>query len=858
MYKPTPTLAKGTFLVLFCFCLNHFGWTQILNETFSYGFTTDSLTGVTSNWVLHNSGNASKVQYDSSSLISPSGYTPETGGSASFAGGSGSREDLNRTFTSQNSGSIYVAALIKISSTLNNDYFFHFNTSSFNARVYTANSSGKLRFGISKTSTTGSSNINSYLFNYNTTYLMVIKYTFNSGSSTNDFASLWILSEPKPSELSAGNALSSDTAGNDAASISAIAIRQGTSSATGTIDEIRIAKTWEEAVNTTAWDGSTWSLGTPDSSKNVALKANLVLASNLSCKHLDLASSTILSLDGKTLSLYGAISGQGQLAGNTSSNLDLYSDAGTINFANGSQNLHNLILQTNATASIGSALKLTAGAFPGTLILGSNSTLNTLSNLTLASNAEGTASISEVGSNAALIGNITVERYIPPLRAFRFLSCPITTNNGLANAWQLSTHITGNGIGFDSSGSKSPSIFTLNESSQAWTPFTNTNAQNLQQGVGYRILIRGDRSINLSNSSALPTSTILSATGIHTPGTKTYTNSSTPALSNVPNQYTLLGNPFPSAIDWSNLSKTNVSSTYYTWRANGGSNGKGAYVNYNASGNISSDGNINSIIGSGSAFMVQTTGVSPILVISESNKTASNQGTHILGKSPSKQMRISILEPDSTFADALVIYENQHANDNSNEFDSRKWINPGVSFYVKKNESEFFSIKAFQDLNMDQIINLGIEKLEDKTYQMHFEFNALEKDNWYLVDTYLEKQILLNQIKAYQFECTNNPKSKSFNRFYLKKGPSTNIDEEHSQNGIGVVPQPCNNFIEIQTRKPLNSIYSYEIYNLLGNCVGTGQLDSNLRIETSQFSPGIYFIKIKINNNLVIKKFIKN
>ncbi len=302
----------------------------------------------------------------------------------------------------------------------------------------------------------------------------------------------------------------------------------------------------------------------------------------------------------------------------------------------------------------------------------------------------------------------------------------------------------------------------------------------------------------------------------------------------------------------------NVSSTYYTWRANGGSNGKGAYVNYNASGNISSDGNINSIIGSGSAFMIQTTGVSPILVISESNKTTSNQGNHILGKSPSKQMRISILEPDSNFADALVIYENQQANENSNEFDSKKWINPGVSFYVKKNESEFFSIKAFQDLNRDQIINLGIEKLEDKIYQMHFEFNAFERDNWYLVDNFLENQILLSQTKTYQFECTNNPKSKSFNRFYLKKGTSTILDEENLQNGIVLVPQPCNNFIEIQTQKPLNSIYSYEIYNLLGNCVSTGQLDPNLRLETSQFSPGIYFIKIKINNNLVIKKFIKN
>jgi hypothetical protein len=858
MHKATPTLAKGTFMVLFCFCLTHLGWTQILSETFNYGAVADTLNGVTSNWVVHNSGSISKVQYVTSSLSPPPGYISAIGGSASFAGGSGSREDINRTFASQNSGSIYAAALVRISSTLNNDYFFHFNSGSFNARVYTTNSSGKLRFGISKTSTTGSSNISSTLFNYNTTYLMVIKYTFNSGSSTNDFASLWILSEPKPSELSAGNALSSDTAGNDAAAISAIAIRQGATSATGIVDEIRIANNWEDAVYTSSWDGSTWSLGTPDSSKNARLKANLNIASNLSCKHLDLAPSTLLNLNGNTLSVYGVISGQGQLAGSSSSSLSLYAEAGTLNFASGNQELRNLIINSNASASLGTSLKLAAGATSGMLSLGSNSTLNTLSNLTLASNAEGTASISEIGASAVLNGQITIERYIPALRAFRFLSCPVNTSNGIANAWQLSTHITGSGIGFDSSASQSPSVFNLNESTQAWVPFTNTLTQNLQQGTGYRIFIRGNRSIDLGNSTASPNSTVLSASGTHITGSKTFTNNSTPALCNTPNQFTLIGNPFPSAIDWNGISKTNISSTYYTWRANGGSNGKGAYVNFNASGNISSDGNINATIGSGSAFMVKTTGASPILIIAESNKVSSNQGSHILGKNLAKQLRISILESDTSFADALVVYENKQASNQASEYDSKKWVNPGVSFYVSDNANQNFSIKAYQDLESDQLIKLGIEKLEEKTYQLKFQFTTLSKDNWVLVDNYFQKEIELDQTETYSFQVNSNSLSKEKNRFYLRKGNTTHIEEEQEKITLTLVPQPCSSYIEIQSHKTLPQNCSYEIFNLLGNLVCGGELDPSQRIETNSFPSGIYFIKLQLNNSLYTKKFIKN
>ncbi|MDZ4668332.1 MAG: T9SS type A sorting domain-containing protein [bacterium] len=844
-------------MVCFCLFVSFFGSAQILTESFSYGALPDSLTGATANWSVQSSSLGNKVQYINSGLSSPLGFPTQSGGAATFAGGSGSREDLIRSIGTQNTGSVYAAALVKISST-GADYFFHFFSGSFVARVYTGNSPGKLRFGVSKTATTGSSNLASTLFNYNSIYLMVLKYTFNSGSSTNDIASLWILSEPSATELSAGAALSVDTAGNDASSLTHIAIRQGTSSAVGIIDEIRVATTWEEAIGTNVWNGSAWSLGTPDSNSNVSIAANLSLGNNFSAYKMDIANGKNLTINSNELSLFGLLTGGGLIAGSAASNLDIEGNVGTINFASGSQELHNLNLGKNAIASLGTPLKLCAGSNFGSLILDSLSVLNTNGNLCFASNEDGTARLATVPIGATLNGEISVERYIPATRAFRFVSCPVSTNTGLDDAWQLGTHITGNGPGFDSTGSQTPSLFILNEANQIWVPFNNTQTQNLQQNIGYRILVRGDRSIDLGSSSATPTSTILKAKGQHITGDKIFNTSSNPALSATTNNFSLIGNPFPSSIDWSQITKTDISSTYYIWRAQGGSNNKGAYINYNASGNISSDGNINNLIGSGSAFMVKTIGATPNISIKETDKVSGNQGSFILGKSNGKQLRISIVESDSVLSDALVIYEHAQATSKVDEFDSEKWNNPGLTFYSKDSLGNRFSIQALTDFTLDQTIYFGMDRTEKKAYQMKFDKINFEGKGWHLHDQFTKQEISLETNFNYSFQVSADSLSFWANRFFLRKGQVTTLlGESKPDFTFSIWPQPCSDHIQIGFNHQGVAKIHYEVINMMGQAILKGQIEPNQTIEMQHLSRGMYLLKLSINDKSHIKKFFK-
>jgi hypothetical protein len=186
----------------------------------------------------------------------------------------------------------------------------------------------------------------------------------------------------------------------------------------------------------------------------------------------------------------------------------------------------------------------------------------------LKSDAMGTASIGELPVSASITGKISIERFIPARRAYRFLSSAVSTSNYIQNNWQNGAFITGNGgaeNGFDVGtlqGLQNPSMYTLNATNQTWDSIPNTNATNLTQGIGYRMFVRGDRTIDLNSNNATPTSTVLTATGIHTPGDQTFSTSSIPALSNQLNGYSLIGNPFPSAIDWNTVTKSNISNSY--------------------------------------------------------------------------------------------------------------------------------------------------------------------------------------------------------------------------------------------------------------------------------------------------------
>jgi hypothetical protein len=137
------------------------------------------------------------------------------------------------------------------------DYFFAFlpnnSTTNYVARIYAKDSSGSVAFGLSKsTSSSGTIHYTGPNYQRNVTYLFVVKYTFLTGSGTDDEMRLYIFTSGVPNTEPSVPTLGPATGTvNDAPNISRIALRQGSTSTSPTlnIDGFRVFKQWTNIVS---------------------------------------------------------------------------------------------------------------------------------------------------------------------------------------------------------------------------------------------------------------------------------------------------------------------------------------------------------------------------------------------------------------------------------------------------------------------------------------------------------------------------------------------------------------------------------------------------------------------------------
>lgn len=226
----------------------------LLVENFEYTIGT-LLTA--NGWTAHNAGGTNPFSVSAMSISYPGYLGSGIGDEVTY---SPSGEDVNRAFTSQNSGVVYAAFIINVtSSQTTGDYFAHFGATSgaavtsFGGRVWIKKdaTTTNFAFGISKSSTAANISYTGFDYLPGVTYLVVVKYNIVSGT-TNDFANLFINPVPGNPEPTSPtiSTLAIDDASSDPAQLTSFCLRQGSASNSAILrlDGIRVATTWAEAV----------------------------------------------------------------------------------------------------------------------------------------------------------------------------------------------------------------------------------------------------------------------------------------------------------------------------------------------------------------------------------------------------------------------------------------------------------------------------------------------------------------------------------------------------------------------------------------------------------------------------------
>ncbi|MGH2565087.1 MAG: hypothetical protein ACRDE5_11270, partial [Ginsengibacter sp.] len=321
----------------------------------------------------------------------------------------------------------------------------------------------------------------------------------------------------------------------------------------------------------------------------------------------------------------------------------------------------------------------------------------------------------------------------------------------------------------------------------------SSTVNQLYNKKGYIILVRGDRSVYTSTGAANPT--ILRSTGtLFTPANKP------PADTVKAGYFESIGNPYASALDLHNISRTgSTDEFFYVWDPKlGGSSNLGAYQvlgklhqgggadnNYEVSpggGSYGAFGSIHNFIQSGQAFIVQATGSDGIIKFDESAKAGGSTMLFTPNQPPQSQKQlISSLyvvagDGSASMTDGVLTQFNDGYSNAIDGLDAGKNGNTGENLAIKS-AGKLLAIERKHTITQNDTIFLNLTGTKLANYRFEFAATDLDKADLngnaglqgFVEDTYLHTSTPLNLsgTTTVNFTVTNVGGSYAADRFRI-------------------------------------------------------------------------------------------
>jgi trimeric autotransporter adhesin len=505
---------------------------------------------------------------------------------------------------------------------------------------------------------------------------------------------------------------------------------------------------------------------TISSTSNVSLSKNISIPSVLTLNGK-------LTLNTQVLTLSGTVTGTGTLSGSSTSDLSVTGSGslGTLYFDQTnslSRTLRNLTInRTSGSVTLGNAMELKS------VLTVSNGTLVSGGNLTLISDASGTARVASLTSGS-VTGNVTAQRYIPGgtgKRRYRTISSPVNVSGSITYSQIIDdTYITNPGApgnGFDQSPQQNSSAYTYNESvtggmNTGWvTPTNVTNT--IATGKGVMITIRGDRNTpDPFSPYSTPNNCTMDFIGTLNSGnispSITYTNTGS-----VPNDgWNLIGNPYPSPITWtSGITKTNISNTIYIYNPN-----TGTYGSWN--GIVGTNG-CTAFIASGQAFFIKASTANPAITFTENAKTSSTPSNFFRSANDISNQLNLILYKDSLNSDeAVVALDDSSRKVYDEEIDALKFQNGTINIFTRSLDNTELSINNIPTPSTNDTIPVTVTGA-NSTYQFRIKnVSSFDKNiSIYVLDNFTSRTYEITSDTSFIFDIVANAASQGNDRFKL-------------------------------------------------------------------------------------------
>ncbi|MFC4633104.1 M14 family zinc carboxypeptidase [Dokdonia ponticola] len=636
------------------------------------------------------------------------------------------------------------------------------------------------------------------------------------------------------------------------------------------------------------FDAGSWTPADPSGiAKNVdniqVLSGAPILTADTDINNISIDAGATLGLGTTSIELSGDITNLGTLDADQAEIIAFKKDGTDQSLSGNTFEVARLTINNSAAISVDTGVRINE------LLTLTDGELITNNNLTLASNATQSAMIDQVVAGS-ITGNVTIERFVPARRAFRFVTSPVTTTTTIRENWQengattagFGTHITGSTTGangFDTTPSGNPSLFTYDNSAAtpALTPIDNTDVNTLTAGDAYLLFVRGDRTIDVTSNSATPTDTRLRATGTIVTGTTTITGAD---INHNAGNFNLIGNPYQATVEMNTIlgDATNLNTNqYYVWDATLGA--RGAYVTVLLDGTGSTNGagsdanhflqpwqsafvTTASTVGDNSTSVSfresdKTVGEDTMIFLTENDPIANN--AHIVGQ----LFRTEAFNAGEKLQDNFVLLFSPTFSNQITLEDAQKFFNIDENMAISNGDNTLSVERRAMPTTTDEI-SLFNNTYRTDAYTLRIEQSGLEEVTAYLEDTFTGEFHELEDGEnfiAFTVDTANEASSAS-NRFKIVFEESAlNVDEAFIDD-VTMFPNPVEGDQLLITSSVLRGQdVTLKINNLLGQSIYNQERSFNgdtLEVSSlSTLSNGIYFVTITTTSGSITKRLIK-
>lgn len=473
----------------------------------------------------------------------------------------------------------------------------------------------------------------------------------------------------------------------------------------------------------------------------------------------------------------------------------------------------------NLTVNAGKQTTITSG----TLAVNGDFTLKSDAN-------NGTATFIDNGGTLTVTGASKVEQYITAGRNFYFAS-PVSA--ATSNV-------------FDAAGTNK--MYRYTESTKSWLPEITDNTTALGTNMAGYIANVGSTGVVTFTGGSLNTGAQSATALSYTSGDKA--------------GYHLLGNPYPSYLNWTGATRSNVDGA--VWYRTKNTNGTYVFDTFNGTGtNNNGLGAVTANIPPMQAFWVHVTSAGNGSVAFDnddrSHRDVSNNNFRAPKQNEQKVLRLQV--SNGTNSDETLLVFNPAAQNIYDSFDAYKMSNNNVEIpelFTKIDNNEIV-INAMSDFVLNQPLALGFRT--GKAAALSIKANELTNfdadTRVWLVDNLEGIETDMTEGAIYNFNSESVTNDSRFSIIF-KSAASTTANQELMNDNSIVIFKNADNQITINCKIALDKTSMVSVYSIMGQKLLYQQLTENKTVLRLSNNPGVYLITVSNAGKLFTKKIILN